>query len=745
MYTYPTISTYGSAYILNMSLSVNLGRQSLLQLGVSAVDVGIVFSHARKFGNWLRARSNEDDLFDLLEERPEDIAVRGGLGLVDPMRMEARYPNTNFIYNGDLMSTASQTGPRGSLRPFSWLMVVVISILDLIIPRDRLKDLIIDVFVTRLENPEAEDPLRLNLDVNMESWRSAGIVCLMAKEARGHFAKAWKETTGTDAIPSLNLAEWHEMKDFLVALLGNEPPNLHRCMSAASYSAARAMERLGLDLMVLRRNDQRRPREGQFTVSYVDTEASSFHNAHALHARVGGGKPIPNAQVISYQRGQPETMIETLQSSRSNRNNMAEMWEQGRLAAQSFRLEGKADLPYSADSEFFYELAGEDKETSKFDKIVGIIAGHAFPFRSQKIQCAIERLSLSGDLDASWLSSHVELDFLKRVPTLTAQDFQQETRLDLWSNYQALVFGFYYTLFQPLVVLDFLTNGSTSSTPDTVYFQGLWGRGNTDFLRMCTEFSQILSREGRVQRTHVVYMLSSMYFGRTKPFVPNSTRTGLVGLFGPMATIVALPLVRTTDVPSDLTKYAVFNLPLIHLTPDNEEGEVYAGTGLGHIIMPSPATDYPAQPILAHGPSKKWSVHSTMRRAIKNGGGGAGVVMAARCDGRPVGWFGPGAADVMFLSSAYTAKKEEGDIMEQDEWVSGASIDDEDWIQGRVWRPADNTGNAFVVVHSKGCPALRYAAAGFFSAAGEEVAIATNSVRAAFDRIEGQEMGVVIA
>lgn len=175
---------------------------------------------------------------------------------------------------------------------------------------------------------------------------------------------------------------------------------------------------------------------------------------------------------------------------------------------------------------------------------------------------------------------------------------------DLWSSYQALVFGFYFTLFEPLVILDFLADGSAASTPNSAYFQGLWGRGNTRFLAMCTQFGQRLARETKFERTHVLYMLSAMYMGHTKMFVPNATRTGLLGLFGPMTTIVALPLVRTTDVPQELTRYAVFTLPVIHLSPDNEDGEIYAGTGLGHIVTTPHTTDVPAEQILAHGPSQ---------------------------------------------------------------------------------------------------------------------------------------------
>jgi hypothetical protein len=75
-------------------------------------------------------------------------------------------------------------------------------------------------------------------------------------------------------------------------------------------------------------------------------------------------------------------------------------------------------------------------------------------------------------------------------------------------------------------------------------------------------------------------------------------------------------------------------------------------------------------------------------------------------------------------------------------------IRDEDWEAGRIPRPdTGNNGFQFGVVLSSDSPALRYAAAGFYGENGEEIAIARSATElyAAFDRIEGQEQGVVIA
>lgn len=169
-----------------------------------------------------------------------------------------------------------------------------------------------------------------------------------------------------------------------------------------------------------------------------------------------------------------------------------------------------------------------------------------------------------------------------------------------------------------------------------------------------------------------------MYGGRQKIFSNHSSRS-LVGVLG-ITSVLALPLLHTTDLPQEMGMYAVLDLPVVQMVSD-EEGEIHAGVGSGITFSHEGRA---AKPVRLHAPKSEWSVHPTMRKSFKEGG--SGVVMAARCQGHLVGWFSPAAADIMFLSSAYVEKQHESDPEWQDNaQVTAVEVLDRDWQKGSVW------------------------------------------------------------
>lgn len=704
-----------------MSIASSLGARSLVQLGVSLSDIALIFDQGRKIGNWLAARRNDEDLLESLGEDHEVLFPNSSI--INLATMESRYPDETFIYHGERKSTAGKnikSSDRRNLRPFSWIMVVIITFLDVCsLPEARIIGMIIDVFISVLDKGEDEEEaagsLRVALEVNIKSWRSVGQVReLLARDIHHEFHKVLFKETHSEAVPELNPMETWEMARFLEALLSKKGVDF-QCFSAVTYAAARAIQRSGVYI------NATRPRvsEGEFVVTYMPglmTSSTAIPQKYLTR----------QSQIVSFPAGSPKTMIESLRTHINTHNRMDEFWDRGSRAASKLHLIAKANLPHSQESEFHYELEGQESEYSRFDGLVMILSGKAFPCYSQDIMDGVNELTMSENKETkAWLESYAGVEHLARNES-GLENIPKEN-VHLWLSYQALVFGFYYELLGRLVNIESLSKGT--------HLQGVWGHQSTTFLEMCTHFGQTLRSQQKISRSHVLYMLATMFAGRQKTFTAQS-RTNLLGILGPIS-IVALPLYRATDAPQELAKYVILDLPIVQLVPEGE-GELYASNGFGISMTP---TEKDVTAIRPRGTNKKWSVHPSMGKVFRDGG--PGVVMVARCEGRLVGWFDPTAADTLFLSSAYQAQPDVEFDPDEDDTFHGFDITDEDWQRGSVSRPSEN--NSFGIIHSVGSPVLRYAAAGFYGASGEEVAIATNSISMAFGRIEGQESGVVIA
>ncbi|KAK6210508.1 hypothetical protein LQW54_006116 [Pestalotiopsis sp. IQ-011] len=721
-----------------MSVAVSTGPKSLIQLGLGLSDVALVYSAGSKLGNWLFAPRHDKDLFEYLMEDKEALLQRKGI--VDRAKMESMYRHEQFISNGQRVNSADQhvnAQKQGDLDDFGWLMAVIVSALDICMPPQDGKDLIIDAFVEVLGNPEATSPLRVNLDKNMESWRQVGTVRSLAHRVQTAFRQTWEEKVGGQAIPQLNRAEAEELTRLLVVLFKNET-NSFSCVSAATFSFARAIHKAGVSITT----DDRVAYDEQLHITYT-SDFNALKGPSMIGGQAGRRASVPNAPMwraimVSYPAGRPQSMIHATEAERGTTNRMLCMWELGKQAGTFFHLQAKADLPFAYQNEFYYELQGEDKAISLFKTHVGMLVAKSFPIASEQILSAVEEL-LTGVPQESqvWLGQHSGLEYLLQSQSIAPDGTKAD--MELWLAYQALVFGFYYKLLEPLVELKFL-----SQKKEDTYFRGLWGHKSTTFLAMCTQFGKELREYHKVGRTHVTYMLATMYGGRQKVYSAEQTPKNLLGVMGPLS-ILALPLMETSDSPQELARFTVLDLPVVQLM-GAEDGELYAGSGYG-ISFGSPA---PSQKPIAwqQQPSKAWSVNSTMTHAFRNGGGSPGVVMSARCGGRLVGWFSPVVAETMFLSSNYQQCREEegghGGYLDDNPQSPGScfEVTEQDWEAGHI--PLPEAEAAFGIVRSTKCPALRYAAAGFYGHVAGEVAIATDDVSVAFGRVEAQGSGIII-
>jgi len=726
------------------SMSLSLGAGQLLQLGVSYSDIALLVSHGRRLGNWYRASSNERDLLSSIGEDVEAVLQRRGL--VDCQEMERKWPTIHFIYEGGHHdteglsrhpeSTNSASNEENALRlsSLSWLMVPVITALDLCLPSSSIKKLILQVFVAVLDREgELEESLHVLLPTNIESWRSAGC----ARGMRSRISRNMRETTnniaGEDAIPQLNPPETVEMRNFLLWLLKGTSNNFS-VMSAIVFAVADAIGKTGVKLST----DGRRSYEAEPVIVY----SSSLSNLQEIDGNPVEGREnirreyseVGRAQQIAYPRGKPSSMIHSVPASRQTINSMIEFWELGSNAASKMKLGATAHLPFiSGETDVYFLLDSDDPERSTFSSSVMMIAGNMFPERSDSLFLAIEKLVENANPnDVLWLSQFLDLRHLKQREG-TVKSMPAESQINLLWKFQALIFGFYYGLLEPLV--------STDLVHEDAYFRGLWGEGSTMFLGMCIEFGGLLRTDGRVSRTHVLYMLSTMYDARPKSFPRSSAPSGLLGILGSISVLTS-PLFHTTDNPEEISRFVLTDLPVLDLAAESN-GELAGGLGGG---FPSRDLNHDKpMKISPRGPGKEWSLHAKMGSLF--GDGDPGVVMAARCAGRLVGWFNPLAADVAFLSEAHLDRRHDNKDKHIDQsTVTGYEIHDDHWQSNRLPRPMNQGVPVHIgLVQSRHCPALRYAAAGIFTELGEAVRIATDDIDVACNGLTREGEGIVIA
>ncbi|OCL06520.1 hypothetical protein AOQ84DRAFT_365731 [Glonium stellatum] len=715
-----------------MSISATVGAAQLFQLGVSLSDVALLMNFGRKIGNWFRVSSNDQELLASIGEDPEAILKRRGL--IDVSNMERRWSCLGFIYEGSRVSNppTQVKETAAGLGPFSWLMVAIVTALDFCLPSNSVQALIMRVYVRILDrDEELESSLRVLLSTNVKSWESAGCVRNMHTTISTALQACRYKLVQEQVLPQLNLAETEEMESFIVWLLEGKS-NDFTAMSSMVFAVAVAIRKVGVKL----RTEGKRSYEAEPYVHYVESSTildaplesnySDEPGYHSLQRGLGS-----RAQQIAYPRNDPSSMIHAIPADRPIINKMTYFWGLGSEAASKMFLQAdQPGIPYSKEAEIYYILKNEDIEVSTFTKDVIMLAGKAFPENSQSILLAVEELakSVKGE-HLGWLQQRTTSEHLKKSEGLIL--FDEKEQKDIWLQYQALVFGFYYKLLKPLVSLELVQTDA--------YFRGIWGSGSTTFLAMCLDFGDALRfLDRKVSRSHVLYMLSTMFAGRQKLFSMVTPSKGLLGILGPIS-VLSKSLLHPTDDPKEISRFMLVDLPILDLMSDTD-GELFGCDGGGITFEASPADPAKVQP---RSPTKEWSLHAKM--GLLFGEGRPGVVMAARCAGRLVGWFNPLAADVAFLSSIYMERQHDAERGYVDDFsFIGYEISDSQWQNGRLLRPTKNA-TTFGLVQSKGCPALRYAAAGILFELGEEVSIATDDLDTAYGRVYGQDGGIVIS
>jgi hypothetical protein len=353
-----------------MALSIVAGTSGLIQLGLSISDVALLVDLGKKFGSFVRAGQNDNDLFDVIAEDREAVLVRRGL--VDAREMEKRWPQVEFVHQGvkkqgriveslppqpsvpEANKRRKKKEANDGVDSFTWVMVTIVTALDECLPSSGIQELLIQVFTEVLNrDDDIATALRITIKKNIESWRSFGcareIAFSVKKEMRKSLSSGVHDQPPICAIPQMNEAETADMRNMLVWLLRGDL-SVFSAMSPLTFSMAEAWKKVKLDLCT----DGNPAYEGQACVTYHD-------EGQLLGASSSSTIPIPRGLgsrplQISWPRDKPESMIDALGVGRALEDVMSQAWQRGKDAADIMELIGKADEPYESRAEVYYTI-----------------------------------------------------------------------------------------------------------------------------------------------------------------------------------------------------------------------------------------------------------------------------------------------------------------------------------------------------------------------------------------------------
>ena len=713
------------------SLSIQLGARSLMNLGVSLGDIGALIQHGRAFGNWLRTKQNDEDLFESMSEVYGEVLRRRGL--VDTTLMANRWAQQmHFYYQGDVVheTPACKSIEEQSMGSFSWLMVTLVTALDTCLPQYGFLPLLIKVFIRILGRDDVDtltESLQIQLQTNIESWRSTGRIRGMAGPIAQVIRTCRLRLVGEDVMPKLNRAESEELCDFLVWLMAGSATQ-YQLFSATLLAVADGMRSAGLELVI---GERKTSFEGQLVIHYAGKKESLGDFLRLLDineesADAGEKRPPPQ---ISFPHGEPWKMIEAMPRPIDSKNRMEKFWAMGARAATAVKIKatscGRWDIRY---------VIGEyDKCTSRWPGILTGLADIHFPVTSETLLQALNNLHnesrASGDDLTDWLSNY--LPFVSAVPNMSWLLKLTEKQMDCLLCYQCLVFGYWYQLIDSLISIRY--------TDTDVYLTSLWGFRDAYLIkavesvnyhmRACVNSDlDPLIRSG-AGRDEMIRLVGIMYAGRPAELECNinTLKQGLLALLGNIS-VVCMSMFCPSDDVTEIGKFVILTLPILDMLQDRG-GELWAGKPTGIALSHEPRSS--VQKLEKVRAKKTWSVHP---KGCLIDGCLSGVVLAARCDGVLVGTFDPVLADCVMIANSNRPIAENS---LSGEATSGYIVTELDFQQGLILRPIEDSTT--VLVQSYGNPIMRYAAAGFLGRE-DNLVIGGHSITRDLCRLEQQRL-----
>lgn len=456
-----------------MSLSVAVGANSLVQLGIGISDVQTICNLALRVGNWYTAASGDEQLLIALNDDVTNILRKGA---IDYLSFNKRWrKQARFLVNGRPWHLTGQAAQEISepLNHFSATMVCVTAVLDEFNTRDTSMVIMKKVLQKLLGCTEGgEDVLKAQLTTRLSAWRSFTAFRGLANEAKRIRANLIANNVVMSGF--MHRDDSHLVIDFLVWFLGR---NGHEFFTVSSDIAGMAfcLCKLGFEILNVE-GPGFGPRQTPCTVRY---KPEGF--MHGTAASADRSKSLSRATSTTVSLYTPEECFGSFPLSPSEQNICRSAWKSGTRAAKYVGIgvliqrpnENKSDDKFSRPDrrlhDVLYSFIDKGKDSLRSDSDVYFLARELFPVENRELLRELQHClkPYFDDDGLEWLMDHFMGHKYDDLP-LDIHDDEFEDRMKIMSfcTLQAFFMGYYYSVFLRLV---------DTSTLEVKTCDGQWG------------------------------------------------------------------------------------------------------------------------------------------------------------------------------------------------------------------------------------------------------------------------------
>ena len=558
-----------------MSISITTGLGSLLNLGIGAGDIAVLYSTGRQVGNWLTASSGDAEFLNLLQEDEHEILRRRGV--FDLQQFNKRWgQKIALLINGEpsVITGDEIADVLPPLSRFTAIMVVITASLDEFMSFNIMKH-VVQLLLKLLaqESGDGQDIINSQIQHRVNAWRSTARVRglpVFIREIRSNLIVEKKIVPGL--MPD---GDAQEVAEFLQWLLTGSTGTYHTNSSdvagIATCLSASGFRSLGVDGL---------GRESLDTpCRLVYTEAAFMHQkaSDSTAPQVVGTRAAHTIIPLTH----PDETFFSFPITSELAMGCRSAWVSGAKAAASIRCtiltgwEGKPPDDVSGPIDFMgdrqYVFSGIDEGSTIQRVRAGIfeLASKSFPLLTQSLVTELnDTLAKENDDTLDWLNRELK-DENNRGPTpeaIESMALSDAGKIKAFTIFQAFFMGYYYSVL--LRVID--TSGLVSQA-----VEGNWGyRSKKTMVRIRDRCNNLRNR--RIPRERLVEISFWLFSGEDIEIVSTpGMHNECLGVIG-KRTLVINSLVGDSDTPEGVAKLRLFDVDTSGI-PTNARGIIRPG------------------------------------------------------------------------------------------------------------------------------------------------------------------------